>query len=170
MDHLHVTATHLLDTSGSHALEALGVSLVDLWDLVTVLLELVDKLRGVELAVGAASLDDLGLLLEGEVLPGEVWANVLLEEGENLIVGDGTWVGEIVDAGILVLSEEDRGWEEIVEDGVGVWNINDTLVLGDLGDKVAGVQVVGNWHSQSEDENVLVVLHDLEVTVSEGSE
>lgn len=152
---------HLLDTSLGHALEALGVSLVDLWHLKAVLLELGGKLLGVEHAVGAAGLDDLGLLLEGEVLPGEVWTNVLLEEGENLVVGDGTWVGEVVDAGLLVLSEEDGGWEEIVEDGVGVWNINDTIVLGDLGDKVAGVQVVRDWHSQSEDENVLVVLHDL---------
>lgn len=134
---------------------------MDLWDLEVVLGELLLELGGVKLAVGASGLDDLGLLLEGEVLPGEVWANVLLEEGENLVVGDGTWVGEVVDAGILVLGEEDGAWEEIVEDGVGVWNVNDAVVLCDLGDKVAGVEVVRDWHSQAEDEDIWVVLHDL---------
>lgn len=152
---------HLLNAGGGHALEALSVRLVDLWDLEVVLGELLLELGGVEHAVGASGLDDLGLLLEGEVLPLEVWTNVLLEEGEDLVVGDGTGVGEVVDAGVLVLSHEDGTWEEVVEDCVGVWNVNDTVVLGDLGDKVAGVKVVRDWHSQAEDEDIWVVLHDL---------
>jgi len=48
-----------------------------------------------------------------------------------------------------------------VEDGVGVRNIDDTLVLGDLGNEVTGVQVIADWHAESEDQAVAVILHDL---------
>ncbi len=134
---------------------------MDLRDSEAVLLELVLELGGVKHAVGAASLDDLGLLLESEVLPGKVWANVLLEEGKDLVVRDGTWVGEIVDTGLFVLGEEDGTWKEVVEDGVGVWHVNDLLVLGDLGNEVTAVEIIGDWHSQAENEDIWVVLHDL---------
>jgi hypothetical protein len=123
----------------SHALEALLVRLVNLRNLELILLELVDQLRGVKLAVASSSLDDLGLFVQCEVLPSKVWADVFLEEGQDLVVGNGTWIGEVVDAGVLVLGEEDGGGEEIVEDGVGVGDVYDSLVLGDLGDEVAGV-------------------------------
>lgn len=156
-------SSHSFHTSSSHALEAALVSLVDLGNLVLVLLELIDKLGGVKLAVGSTSLDDLGLLVQCKVLPGEVWSDVLLEEGEDLVVGDSTGVGEVVDSGVLVLGHEDGGWEEIVEDGVGVGDVDDTLVLGDLGDEVTGVEVIADWHAESEDQAVAVVLHDLRI-------
>lgn len=154
--------SNLFHTSCGHSLEAQLVSLVNLWYLKLVLCELLDKLGGVELAVASSGLDDLRLLFQCEVLPGEVWSDVFLEESEDLVVGNGTWVGEVVDAGFLVLSEEDRSWEEVVEDGVGVGDVDDTLVLGDLGDEVTGVQVVADWHTKSENEAVGVVFHDLE--------
>lgn len=134
---------------------------MDLWDLEVVLLQLVDQLGGIKLAVAAAGLDDLCLLLQGEVLPGEIWADVLLKKGEDLVVGDGAGVGEVVDASLLVLREEDGGWEQVVEEGVGVRDINNTLVLGDLGDEVAAVKVVADGHSQSQDEHIWVGFHDL---------
>ena len=134
---------------------------MNLWNLILVLSKLVDKLGGIQLAVGASGLDDLGLFLQSKVLPGEVWANVLLEERENFVVGDGTWVGEVVDTSLVVLGEDDGGWEEIGEDGVGVWNVDDTVILCDLGDKVTWVEVVADWHAETEDEAVVVVFHDL---------
>lgn len=137
------------------------VRFVNLWDLELVLLELVDQLRGIELAVTSAGLDDLGLLLQREVLPGEVWADVFLEEGQNFVVGDGAWIREVVDTGILVFGHEDRGWKEVVENGVGVGNVYHSLVLGDLGDEVAGMEVVADWHSESENESISVCFHDL---------
>jgi hypothetical protein len=134
---------------------------VDLWHLVVIFAELLLELGGVQLAVRSSSLDNLCLLVQGEVFPGEVGAHVLLEESKDLVVGDGTWVGEVVDAGLLVLSQENGGWEEIGEDGVGVGDIDNALVLGDLGDEVTGVEVVADWHTKSEDEAVGVVFHDL---------
>lgn len=160
---LFITTHHLFDTSSGHSLEASLVSLVDLWHLILVLSKLVDKLGSVQLAVGTSGLDNLGLLLEGEVLPGEVWSDVLLEESKNLVVRDGSRVGEVVDTGLLVLGQDDGGWEEIVEDGVGVWDIDDSVVLGNLGDKVAGVEVVADGHAKTEDKSVGVVFHDLEI-------
>jgi hypothetical protein len=157
---------HLFDSSSGHSLEATLVRLVNLWNLVVVLGKLVLKLGGVQLAVGASSLDDLGLLLECEVLPGELWSYVLLEERKDLIVRNGTWVGEVVDSSLLVLSQEDRRWEEVGKNRVGVWNIDNAIVLGDLGDEVTRVQVIGDWHAKSEDEAVLVVFHDLQNAIS----
>lgn len=154
-------ADTLLSSGSSHTLEALSISLVDFWNLVVVLLKLVNKLGSIELAVGATSLDDLGLLLKGKVLPLERWTNVLLEEGKNLVVGNGSWVGEVEDTSGVVLGKDNGGWKKIGKDGVGVWYVDDTLVLGDLGDEVTAVEIVGNWHPQSEDEAVLVVLEDL---------
>lgn len=151
----------LLNTSGLHALEAALVGGVDLGDLVVILLQLGGQLGGVELAVAAAGLDDLGLLVQGEVLPGEAGSDDVAEEGEDLVVRDGAGVGEVVDASLLVLGEEDRGGEEVGEDGVAVGDVDDTLVLGDLGDEVARVEVVRDGHAQAEDQSVGIVLHDL---------
>jgi len=120
---------------------------VDLWNLVVVFLELVDQLGGIELAVAASGLDNLGLLLQGEVLPCEIGADILLEEGKDLVVGDSSWVGEVEDSGILVLGHQDGSWEEIGKDGVGVRDIDNSVVFGDLGDEVTGVQVIADWHS-----------------------
>jgi hypothetical protein len=111
--------------------------------------------------VTSSSLDNLSLLVQGEVLPGELWTHVFLEQSKDLVVRDGTWVGEVVDAGLLVLSQEDGCWEEVGEDGVGVGDVDDALVLGDLGDEVTRVQVVADGHTKSENEGVGVVLHDL---------
>lgn len=33
-------------------------------------------------------------------------------------MGDGAWVGEVVDTGDVVLGEEDTSWEEVGEDSV----------------------------------------------------
>lgn len=154
---------HLFGSTSSHSLEAQLVRLVDLRDLELVLLQLIDQLGGVELAVAATGLDDLGLLIEREVLPGEVGTDVLLEERQDLVVRDRTRVGEVVDPGLLVLGKEDGSREEIVEDGVGVGDVDDALVLGDLCDEVTGVEVVRDWHAESEDEAVGVVLHDLPI-------
>jgi len=76
-------------------------------------------------------------------------------------VGDGAWIGKVVDASVFVLGHQDGGREEIVEDGVGVGNVHHTLVLSNLSNKVTPMQVVADWHSKSEDESIGVVLHDL---------
>lgn len=153
--------TSLFRARSSHTLEAQLVRLMNFRDLILVLLELVDQLRGIELAVASAGLDNLGLLLQCEVLPGKVWANVLFEEGQDLVVRDSTRVGEVVDTSVLVFSHKDGGWEEVVENGVGVGNIYHSLVLGDLGDEVARVQVVADGHPESENQDIGVCLHDL---------
>lgn len=53
---------------------------------------------GVEEVVGAWGLDDLGLLLNVEVLPGELRVNVLLVQLHDLIVADAARVGVVHDA------------------------------------------------------------------------
>lgn len=53
---------------------------------------------GVQQVVGARRFDDLGLLLNSEVLPGEVGVDVLLVELQDFIVADGARVGVVHDA------------------------------------------------------------------------
>ena len=130
-------------------------------NLIPVPLQLLRQLRGVKAAVAPAGLDDLRLLLEREVGPLEGGAHDIAEEGQDLVVRDGARVGEVVDAGVAVVGEEDGGGEEVGEDGVRVGDVDDTVVLCDLGDEVAGVQVVGDGHAEAEDERVVVVLEDL---------
>lgn len=154
---------YLLGSASSHSLEALIVCLMNLWDLKVVFLQLVDELGGVKLAVRTTSLDNLGLLFESKVLPGEIWTDVLLEQSQDLVVRDGTRVGEVVDTRCVVLGQDDRGWEEIVKDSVGVGDIDNALVLGNLGYEVTAVKIVRDWHSQSKDEAVGVVLEDLKI-------
>jgi len=91
---------------------------VDLRDFEVVLLKLVDELSGVQLAVASASFDDLGLLFQGEVLPGEGGSDVLLEKSQDFIMGNGTRIGEVVDAFLVVLCEKDGGGEEIMKNRV----------------------------------------------------
>ena len=56
-----------------------------------------------------------------------------------------------------------------MEDSVGVGDVHHALVFGDLGDEVAGVEVIGHRHAESEDEAVGVVFHDLpKLSVSAG--
>ena len=140
---------------------------MNLRNLELIFLQLVDELSSIELAVAATRLDDLGLFFEREVLPGETGADVFLEERQNLVVRDCAWICEVVYADFLVLGEEDGGRKEIVEDGVGIGDVNYALVLGDLGDEVTGVEVIRDGHAQSEDEAVGVVFHDLQMLTCE---
>jgi hypothetical protein len=134
---------------------------MNLWNLEFVFLELIDQLRRVELAVASAGLDDLSLLFQCEVLPGEVGADIFFEEGQDFIVRDGARIGEVVNTSVFVLGHEDRGWEEIMEYGVRVGDVYHSLILGNLGDEVTRVEVVADGHSESENENIGVCFHDL---------
>lgn len=49
-----------------------------------------------EFRVRARRLDDLCLLLEIKVLPGEIRVDVLLVQAEDLVVGDRPGIGEVV--------------------------------------------------------------------------
>lgn len=53
----------LFSSASRHSLEAKLVRLMNLRNLKVVFLKLLDQLRGIQLAVAAAGLDDLGLLL-----------------------------------------------------------------------------------------------------------
>ncbi len=82
---------------------------------------------------------------------------MLLEESKDFNVADGPWVGEVVDARFVVLGEQDGGREEVVEDCVGVGNVDDALVLGDFGHERARVEVIGDGHAEAEDQGVGIV-------------
>ena len=70
---------NLFHTSCSHALETSLVRFMNLWHFEVILLKLLHQLRGIQLAVASSSLDNLGLLLQCEVLPGKGRSDVLLE-------------------------------------------------------------------------------------------
>ena len=152
----------LLNARGLHPLKALPVRIVDLWNLVFVLLELRNQLRRVQFAVAPARLNDLGLFLEAKVLPGKGRSDNVPEQRQDFVMRNGARVGKVVDTNVAVLGEEDGCWQQVREDGVAVGNVHHVVVFGDLGDKVSGVQVIRNWHAQTEDQAAGVVLDDLE--------
>jgi hypothetical protein len=52
---------------------------------------------GIQEVIGAGGLDDLGLLLHAEVLPGELGVHVGLVQLHDLVVADGARVGVVHD-------------------------------------------------------------------------
>jgi hypothetical protein len=61
------------------------VRLMDFWNLVVVLLHLVNQLRCVQLAVASSCSQNSTLLFKREVLPDKIRSHDLLEESKNLI-------------------------------------------------------------------------------------
>ena len=80
---------------------------------------------GVEEVVRPRCHDHLGLLLHREVGPREVRVNVLLVQLEDLVVGDGTRVGVVHDAGQLALAHLDGERHELGEHGHRVGDVDD---------------------------------------------
>mmetsp|Transcript_15714 Transcript_15714/g.37324 ORF Transcript_15714/g.37324 Transcript_15714/m.37324 type:complete len:211 (+) Transcript_15714:108-740(+) len=137
---------------------------VDLWELAL-------DAGGVEKVVGPRRYDDLCLLLDREVLPGKLRVDVLLVQLQDLVVADGAGVGVVHDSGQLPAGHLDGHWEQLREDGHGVGDVDDLLVLDDLGDEVAGVEdVLDDRHPHTQSEHVVerleeVLCHGLAVRV-----
>ena len=53
-------------------------------------------------------------------------------------MADGARVGEVVDARLLVGGQQERARQQVVQDGVGVGDVNDMRVLRDLGNEMTG--------------------------------
>ena len=85
-----------------HALEAKFVGGLDIVNDDTIG-HVSKKLGGVEFVVGSWCLDDLGLFLFGKVRVGVGGVDVLCVEIQNLVVGDDTGVGKVVDTGESLL-------------------------------------------------------------------
>jgi len=92
----------------------------------------VRELARVEHAVAAVGFDHMGLLLKGEVAPGEGWGDDGAVERKDFVVGDCAGVGEVVNTEFVVRSEQQRDRKEVAEDGVAVWYVDYSLVLRDL--------------------------------------
>eukprot|EP00968_Pinguiococcus_pyrenoidosus_P018502 scaffold1944_cov241-Pinguiococcus_pyrenoidosus.AAC.16 len=112
------------------------------------------KLRVAQGVVGAAGLDDLGLLFHGEALVLELRIDVLLVEVQDLMVRDRARVAEVVHAREAALGHRDRDGHEVVQHGHGVGDVHNAAVLADLGDEVARAEVVADRHAHAETEDV----------------
>mmetsp|Transcript_21054 Transcript_21054/g.49952 ORF Transcript_21054/g.49952 Transcript_21054/m.49952 type:complete len:376 (-) Transcript_21054:59-1186(-) len=122
------------------------------------------QLGRVELVVGSRSRDDLGLVFDCEVLVGVGRVDVLRVQVEDLVVRDDPGVGEVVDPRESLLGHGERRREHLREDGHRVGDVDDALVLDDLGDEASVDEIVGDRHPDPEDHAVRVVLeHRLHV-------
>ena len=63
-------------------------------------------------------------------------------------------VREVVHSRLAVLGHGDGQRQQIVQDGVGVGDVDDAVVLCDFGDEGARVQVVGDGHADAQGEGV----------------
>lgn len=136
-----------------HSLEALFVCYMDLIDL-DPLGHVSQKLGGIKFIVGSRSLDDLILFFQRKVSVMIGGVNVLDVEVKDFVVGNDSRVCKVVDSSESLLRHGERGWKHLVKDGHGVWNVDDSLVLDNLGHKVTVKQVVRNWHANAENKAV----------------
>ena len=106
------------------------------------------------------------MLLQCKVGVGVGRVDVLFVEVQHFVVRDDTGVGKVVDANEALDGHGPRGRQHLVHDGHGVGNVDDLLVLDNLGDKVPVDQVVRDGHADTQNEGVGVGLeHRLDVTL-----
>lgn len=129
---------------------------MNIYAFALILLDQLHQLCGVQLAIAALSFDDFRLFLQREILPLELWVHNLLVHTQNLVVSDGTRVSEVVHTCLLVLGHGDYQREQVVQDGVGIRDVDNEFVLCDLGYKGAWVQIVGDGHADAKREGVWV--------------
>ena len=144
-----------------HPRETLLVRLMHLRHLHSILPQLLHQLRRIEFTIAPPCLDHLALLVEREVLPCKARPDMLLEQLQDFVVADGAGIGEVVDSRLVVRSEDDRGGEEVVEDGVRVGDVDNTGVRSDLGNEGTGMEIIRDGHAEAEDECVRVVFEKL---------
>ena len=117
-----------------------------------------EELGGVELVVGSGCRNDLGLFLNGKVLVRVGGINVLFVEVQNLVVRNDPGVGKVVDARESLLGHGQGGREHLGQNGHGVGNVDDALVLDNLGDKGAVDEIVRDGHADPQNQAVGVLL------------
>jgi len=124
----------------------------------------------VKKVVGTRGNNNLGLLLDGEILVGKVRLDVFLIQLKDLIVADSSGVGEVHDAGEAALGHFDRHGEEFRKNGHRVGNVDHLLVASNLGDEVAGIlEVLDNGHAHAEGKDIRELLKEaLNHSLSKG--
>jgi len=136
-----------------HALEAELVSLVNFVNDDT-LRHVAQEFGGIEFVVGPWSLDDLGLLLDGEIFVSICRVNVLFVQLQDFVVRNDTGIGKVVDSRQPCLCHCQRRWKHFRQYGHGVWNVDDAFVLYDFGDKTTVDEVIGDGHTNTQDQAV----------------
>lgn len=119
------------------------------------------QLGRIELTIRPRGLNHAALLLEREILPRIPGIDNLPIQRQHLIMTYGPGVGEIHDARLRVLGHGDRQRQQVVQDRVGVGDVDHARVLRDLGHEVARVQVIADGHAEAEDERGRVGFQDV---------
>mmetsp|Transcript_13536 Transcript_13536/g.42523 ORF Transcript_13536/g.42523 Transcript_13536/m.42523 type:complete len:200 (-) Transcript_13536:166-765(-) len=112
------------------------------------------QLARAQLVVGAARLDDHGLLLHTKVLPFEAGVDVLAVELQHLAVRDGARVGVVEDARAAAQRQLDGIGQQLGQHRHAIGDVHHALVVRDLVDEVARVgghrRIDGHAHAQCE--------------------
>mmetsp|Transcript_49486 Transcript_49486/g.141873 ORF Transcript_49486/g.141873 Transcript_49486/m.141873 type:complete len:384 (-) Transcript_49486:503-1654(-) len=95
------------------------------------------QLHGRELVIRSAGLDDLRLFFDRKVFPTASWVDVFLIQLQNLVVRDGSWVAEVVDASLPTQGEFDRIWKKFWKHRHAVGDVHHSVVVCNLVDEVA---------------------------------
>lgn len=120
------------------------------------------QLACIHFVVTASSNDNLGLLLQGEVLVCQARVNVLLVHVQDFVVANNARVGEIPDTCEVSLGHLDGDGKQLVKDRHGVRNVHNLIVFCDLGDEIAGGRkVTGDRHPHSQCAHVVKFLQKL---------
>ena len=124
------------------------------------------ELGSVKLIVGTGSFENLGLLLDGEIFVGVGWVDVLLVQVQDLIMGNDTWVGKVVNTSQSFLGHCQRRREHLMQYCHRVGDVDNSFILDNLGDKIAVEQIIRDRHAHTKDQAVGVALQQrLHVTL-----
>lgn len=162
--HIVREPSHLCEIN-LHSLKAQVVRLVDFIDFNS-LGHVTHEFGGVEFIVGAGSLDDFGLFLNGKIFVGISGVNVFLVQIQHLVVGNDSRIGKVVYTSQSALGHGERSWKHFSQDSHRVWNVDDLFVLANFGDKVSMKEIVRHGHAHSQNQTVRVALeHGLHVSL-----
>ena len=89
-----MTKLSTLGNISRHPLEALNISLMNLWDLKVIFLELIHELISVQHAVASPRLEDFRLFFKSKIPPGEIGLDICFIKLQDLIVRNSSWVSE----------------------------------------------------------------------------
>jgi len=120
------------------------------------------ELAGIKLIVTAGCNNHLGLLLQSEVLVGEIGIHILFVHLKDFIVAHNTRVCKVPNTSQIAFAHLNRYRQKLIQNGHGVRDVHHLLIPSDLGYEVAGsCKVPCDGHPYTQCTHIIKFLQEL---------
>ena len=143
--HIGKVHLHSLETQINSSLDIINHN--SLWHIAP-------KLGCIQFIIGSSSLDYLRLFLDSKVLVSVGRINVLLVKVQTFIVRNYTRIGKVVETTKVSLGHGKGCGKHLGKDSHGIGDVDNTFILGNLGDEITVDQIIRDGHAHTEDEGV----------------